>query len=194
MFRRSQLLAQGLSGFAAVALIATPASAAPQAPPKDPIAVGRGGAVSSVDPYATEVGLDVLRRGGNAVDAAVATAAALGVTEPYSAGIGGGGFFVYYDARSGRVHTIDGRETAPALMEEDAFVENGVAIPFAEAVTQWAVGRRAGDAGNLGTGSGQVGIDRPSGRASPGGPAGRQGFRGRCDVPPADNRQCGPVR
>ena len=135
MFRRSQLLAQGLSGFAAVALIATPASAAPQAPPKDPIAVGRGGAVSSVDPYATEVGLDVLRRGGNAVDAAVATAAALGVTEPYSAGIGGGGFFVYYDARSGRVHTIDGRETAPALMEEDAFVENGVAIPFAEAVT-----------------------------------------------------------
>ncbi len=135
MFRRSQLLAQGLSGFAAVALIATPASAAPQAPPKDPIAVGRGGAVSSVDPYATEVGLDVLRRGGNAVDAAVATAAALGVTEPYSAGIGGGGFFVYYDARSGRVHTIDGRETAPALMEEDAFVENGGAIPFAEAVT-----------------------------------------------------------
>ena len=135
MFRRSQLLAHGLSGFAAVALIAAPASAAPQAPPKDPIAVGRGGAVSSVDPYATEVGLDVLRRGGNAVDAAVATAAALGVTEPYSAGIGGGGFFVYYDARSGRVHTIDGRETAPALMEEDAFVENGVAIPFAEAVT-----------------------------------------------------------
>ena len=135
MFRRSQLLAQGLSGFAAVALIATPASAAQQAPPKDPIAVGRGGAVSSVDPYATEVGLDVLRRGGNAVDAAVATAAALGVTEPYSAGIGGGGFFVYYDARSGRVHTIDGRETAPALMEEDAFVENGGAIPFAEAVT-----------------------------------------------------------
>ena len=135
MFRRPQLIARAFGGFAAIALVAAPASAAPEVPTKDPVAIGRGGAVSSVDPYATEIGLDVLRRGGNAVDAAVATAAALGVTEPYSAGIGGGGFFVYYDARSGRVHTIDGRETAPELMEEDAFVENGVAIPFADAVT-----------------------------------------------------------
>ena len=92
-----------------------PAPAAP-APPKSPTAVGRGGAVSSVDPYATQVGLRVLANGGNAVDAAVATAAALGVTEPYSAGLGGGGFFVYYDAKSGKVRTIDGRETAPAAM------------------------------------------------------------------------------
>ena len=48
------------------------------------------------------------------MDAAVATAAALGVTEPYSSGIGGGGYFVYYDATPRSVHTIDGRETAPA--------------------------------------------------------------------------------
>ena len=82
-------------------------------PPKNPTAFGYGGAVSSVDPYATAAGLEVLRRGGNAVDAAVATAAAVGVTEPYSAGIGGGGYFVYYDARTRRVHTLDGRETAP---------------------------------------------------------------------------------
>ena len=102
---------------------------------KQPVAVGSGGAVSTVDPEATKAGLDVLRRGGNAVDAAVAAAATLGVTEPYSSGIGGGGFFVYYDAKSGTVSTIDGRETAPAAMGEDAFVENGVAIPFAEAVT-----------------------------------------------------------
>jgi gamma-glutamyltranspeptidase / glutathione hydrolase len=102
---------------------------------KQPVAVGAGGAVSTVDPEATKVGLDVLRRGGNAVDAAVAAAATLGVTEPYSAGIGGGGFFVYYDAATGTVHTIDGRETAPAAMEADAFVENDAAIPFAEAVT-----------------------------------------------------------
>ena len=45
------------------------------------------------------------------------------MTEPYSAGIGGGGFFVYYDARTGRVHTIDGRETAPAAMGPTAFVD-----------------------------------------------------------------------
>ena len=135
MFRRSQFLASALTTLAAIVLVAPPADAAPKAPPKDPIAVGRGGAVSSVDPYATQIGLNVLKRGGNAVDAAVATAAALGVTEPYSAGIGGGGFFVYYDARSGKVHTIDGRETAPAAMQEDSFVENGPPIPFAEAVT-----------------------------------------------------------
>ena len=135
MFLRSKLLASALTTFAAIVLVAPPAEAVPRAPQKDPIAVGHGGAVSSVDPYATEIGLNVLKRGGNAVDAAVATAAALGVTEPYSAGIGGGGFFVYYDARSGKVRTIDGRETAPARMQADSFVENGQPIPFAEAVT-----------------------------------------------------------
>ncbi len=108
---------------------------APTPPAKSPLAIGSGGAVSSVDPDATRIGLDVLRRGGNAVDAAVATAAALGVTEPYSAGVGGGGFFAYYDAATKRVLTIDGRETAPAAFGEKVFVENGVAIPFAEAVT-----------------------------------------------------------
>ena len=105
-------------------------------PRKDPIAIGRGGAVSSVDPYATEIGLKVLDSGGNAVDAAVATAAALGVTEPYSAGIGGGGFFVYYDASSRRVHTIDGGNRTEA-MRVDSFVDpaTGLPLPFSEAVT-----------------------------------------------------------
>lgn len=104
-------------------------------PAKTPVAVGTGGAVSTVDPDATRVGLDVLRRGGNAVDAAVAAAATLGVTEPYSAGIGGGGFLVVYDAASGSLQTLDGRETAPAAMGPDAFVEGGAAIPFDQAVT-----------------------------------------------------------
>lgn len=100
------------------------------APPKHPTAVGYGGAVSSVDPDATRIGIEVLRRGGNAVDAAVATAAALGVTEPYSSGIGGGGFFVHYDARTGRVETIDGRETAPAAMPHDAFSDPTTQAPY----------------------------------------------------------------
>lgn len=108
-----------------------------QAPTRQPTSIGYGGAVSSVDPDATNIGLDVLRRGGNAVDAAVATAAALGVTEPYSAGIGGGGYFVYYNARSRKVFTIDGRETAPATMPSDAFVNpaTGTPYPFAQLVT-----------------------------------------------------------
>lgn len=101
-------------------------------PPKVPTAVGYGGAVASVDADASRVGLEVLRKGGNATDAAVATAAALGVTEPYSAGIGGGGFFVHYSARTGEVETIDGREKAPAAMPHDAFIdpETGEEYPF----------------------------------------------------------------
>ncbi|MDQ4084416.1 MAG: gamma-glutamyltransferase [Actinomycetota bacterium] len=108
------------------------AGADPYSTEKQPVAVGTGGAVSSVDPEATRVGIEVLRSGGNAADAAVATAAALGVTEPYSAGLGGGGFFVHYDAGSGRVSTIDGRETAPAAMPRDAFIdpETGDPYPF----------------------------------------------------------------
>ncbi|MFF4323575.1 gamma-glutamyltransferase [Streptomyces sp. NPDC001568] len=120
------------------ALVSTGAAAPPSssgAPPKVPVAAGYGGAVASVDQDASAVGIAVLRAGGNAVDAAVATAAALGVTEPYSAGIGGGGYFVYYDARTRRVHTIDGRETAPATATDTLFQENGVPIPFAEGQT-----------------------------------------------------------
>ncbi|MEU9127169.1 gamma-glutamyltransferase [Kitasatospora sp. NPDC048540] len=104
-------------------------------PPKSPEATGSGGAVASVDADATAAGIEVLRGGGNAVDAAVAVAAALGVTEPYSAGIGGGGYFVFYDARTGRVSTLDGRETASHRSDETLFLENGKPLAFADAVT-----------------------------------------------------------
>ncbi|MFI5958208.1 gamma-glutamyltransferase [Cryptosporangium sp. NPDC051539] len=110
---------------------------APATPPNSPAAtaIGYGGAVSTVDPDATAIGIEVLRKGGNAVDAAVATAAALGVTEPYSSGVGGGGFFVYYDAERKRVYTIDGRETAPKTFTPAVFTENGRPIPFDDVVT-----------------------------------------------------------
>ena len=134
--RRSAVVATLTGGALALATLVpyAGATAAPEErlapPPKVPTAVGYGGAVASVDADASRVGLEVLRKGGNAVDAAVAAAAALGVTEPYSAGIGGGGYLVHYDARSGEVHTIDGRETAPSDMPNDAFVDPATGEPY----------------------------------------------------------------
>ncbi|SNT38330.1 gamma-glutamyltranspeptidase / glutathione hydrolase [Streptosporangium subroseum] len=112
-------------------LFVQPAVASPPAVEKKPVAEGYGGAVSTVDLDASKVALGVLRQGGNAMDAAIAAAATLGVTEPYSAGLAGGGFIVYYDARHKKVHTIDGREAAPQAMGP-ASLEG---IPFEEAVT-----------------------------------------------------------
>ena len=99
---------------------------------KQPTATGHGGAVASLDPYASNAGLEILRRGGNAVDAAVAASATLGVTRPYDGSIGGGGFFVLYSADTGEVTTIDSREAAWAAMEPDVFIEDGQVIPFQE--------------------------------------------------------------
>jgi gamma-glutamyltranspeptidase/glutathione hydrolase len=108
------------------------AQARRQVPTKHAVEVGGGGAVASADPVATRAGIAVLRHGGNAVDAAVATAATLGVTEPYVAGIGGGGFMLVYSRHDHRVHTIDGRETAPADFPSDVFIDpsTGKPIPF----------------------------------------------------------------
>ncbi|MFI9804669.1 gamma-glutamyltransferase [Streptomyces sp. NPDC052301] len=122
------------------ALVSVGAAAPPDARTSEtvtkvPVAVGYGGAVASVDADASAAGIEVLRHGGNAVDAAVATAAALGVTEPYSAGVGGGGYFVYYDARTRTVHTVDGRETAPQSADSGLFTENGKPLAFNDAVS-----------------------------------------------------------
>jgi gamma-glutamyltranspeptidase / glutathione hydrolase len=91
--------------------------------PDEPVAVGTGGAVASMDVRASGAGIDVLRRGGNAVDAAVATASALGVTVPFVAGPGGGGFMVIYNARTHTVTTIDGRETCPSACTTNLFID-----------------------------------------------------------------------
>lgn len=109
--------------------VGSPAFADPRETEKTATATGYGGAVSTVDPEASAAAIEVLRKGGNAADAAVAAAATLGVTEPYSAGIGGGGYFVFYDAKTGEVSTIDGRETAPAAMPHDAFINPATITP-----------------------------------------------------------------
>ncbi|MFL6273283.1 MAG: gamma-glutamyltransferase family protein, partial [Actinomycetes bacterium] len=129
------LLVAGLAGPGAATTAGRPGGGPPAT--KQPVATGTGGAIATVDLDASAAGLEVLRRGGNAVDAAVAAAATLGVTEPYSAGVGGGGFLVAYLAGRRRVVTIDGRETAPAAFRQDSFIDpaTGEPIPFAERVT-----------------------------------------------------------
>jgi gamma-glutamyltranspeptidase/glutathione hydrolase len=119
--------------FACLMLAVMPASALA----KQTTARGTGGAVASDTVPATRAGLAVLRRGGTAADAAVAVASTLGVTDPFVAGIGGGGYFVYYDARTHRVYTIDGRETAPAAATSQLFIDpaTGKPLPFPTAVT-----------------------------------------------------------
>src|SRR6266542_1545900 len=130
--RRTALSVLVVAALAGTLVNASAAQAAKPAPPivKSPVAVGRGGAVATVDLDATRVGLEVLRRGGNAADAAVAAAATLGVTEPFSSGIGGGGFFVFYNRHTKTVETIDGREAAPASMQENAFINPATGLPF----------------------------------------------------------------
>src|SRR3954451_13610233 len=118
-----------MSRIAALAVLAVlmtlvaafPARAAVPAPAKTPTAVGRGGAAATVDPLATQAAIRVLRSGGNAVDAAIAAAGVLGVVEPFSCGVGGGGFMVIYNRKRHRVDTIDSRETAPAGMRPNTF-------------------------------------------------------------------------
>jgi gamma-glutamyltranspeptidase/glutathione hydrolase len=87
-------------------------------------AVGRHGMVVSVSAPASDIGLSILKKGGNAADAAVATAFALAVTHPAAGNIGGGGFMVLHPARGGEPEVIDYRETAPALATKTMFSPN----------------------------------------------------------------------
>ncbi|WP_397580913.1 gamma-glutamyltransferase [Sphingorhabdus sp.] len=80
------------------------------------------GVTSSADPRVTEAGMEMLRQGGSAADAAMAMMLALTVVEPQSSGIGGGGFLLYQDSAKGVLTTINGRETAPAAAKADRFV------------------------------------------------------------------------
>jgi gamma-glutamyltranspeptidase / glutathione hydrolase len=117
--------------FVGALVFLVPASAA-VAPHGPPTSIGTGGAAASVETLATQAAIDTLKAGGNAVDAAVAAAGVLGVTEPYFCGVGGGGFMVIRTA-DGKVVTIDGRETAPDSMTPTSFWENGAPLPFNDA-------------------------------------------------------------
>jgi len=91
--------------------------------------------VVAANPLAADAGIEVLRAGGSAVDAAVAVQLVLGLVEPQSSGLGGGGFLLHWSARDRRVRSYDGRETAPAAAREQRFVEpSGRTMPFFDAV------------------------------------------------------------
>ncbi|MEI6484863.1 MAG: gamma-glutamyltransferase [Sphingomonadales bacterium] len=139
----------------AVSLLAVAASAQPI--PKDadsgPVqAAATAGAgpftavVSAANPLASEAGISILKAGGSAADAAIATMLALTVVEPQSSGIGGGGFIVYQPAK-GPLTTIDGREKAPGVAKPGQFLgPDGRPMPFMAAATG---GRSVGVPGNV---------------------------------------------
>jgi gamma-glutamyltranspeptidase/glutathione hydrolase len=98
-------------------------------------------AIASAHPLATEAGYKILQQGGNAFDAAVTVAAVLAVVEPYSAGLGGGGFWLLHRAADGYQVMVDARETAPAAVALSMYVdENGVPVPGATLKGGKAVG------------------------------------------------------
>ena len=90
-----------------------------------PVAHGSMGAVSCNNIYATRAGLEILNKGGNAFDAAVAVSLTLSVVEPHHSGIGGGCFSLLYDAKTGKTEGIDGRGIAPAKATADLFIKDG---------------------------------------------------------------------
>jgi gamma-glutamyltranspeptidase/glutathione hydrolase len=111
-------------------LVAVPALAQPAPEPATarhakPLAAASRHMVVAANPLAAEAGRAILRAGGSAIDAAVATQMVLGLVEPQSSGIGGGAFLLYWSPQSGKVETWDGRETAPAAARPDRFLDAG---------------------------------------------------------------------
>ncbi len=111
------------------AAVSTATPTAPVSAPRSPAGV------AAANPYAVEAGLEILRAGGSAVDAAVAVQAMLGLVEPQSSGIGGGAFLMHYDAATGQVTAFDGRETAPQGATPGMFLNaDGEPMPWREGV------------------------------------------------------------
>ena len=105
--------------------------AAAPAPAEAPSTAG----VAAANPHATDAGIEILAAGGSAVDAAIAIQAMLGLVEPQSSGIGGGGFLLYYDAATKKITSFDGREAAPGAASAGMFLdENGEPLSYRDAV------------------------------------------------------------
>lgn len=131
--RRIAFLAATLCGITACAPLASAPTAFPKVEAPDSV---RGQAfIAAAHPLAAEAGLNVLREGGTAVDAAIAIQAMLSLVEPQSSGLGGGAFMVHFEASTRKVTVYDGRETAPSGATPDMFLRpDGTPLPFRTAV------------------------------------------------------------
>jgi gamma-glutamyltranspeptidase / glutathione hydrolase len=120
----------------------------PRPPQSAPLVAKQTAVVVAANPMAVEAGVEILRKGGSAVDAAVAIQAMLGLVEPQSSGVGGGAFMMYFDAATGKVTALDGREKAPAGATPDMFLdEHGKPLSYMQAV---CTGRSTGVPGAIG--------------------------------------------
>ncbi len=106
----------------------------------------KGAMVAAANPHAVDAAIEILEKGGHAVDAAIAAHAVLGLVEPQSSGLGGGGFMLVYDRSVDQLGVYDGRETAPAGATPDLFQRNGKALGFLDA---WQSGASIGVPGTV---------------------------------------------
>jgi gamma-glutamyltranspeptidase / glutathione hydrolase len=111
-----------------------PAVALPWARPARAAATAASHMVVAANPLAVEAGLEILRAGGSAIDAAIGVQLVLNLVEPQSSGIGGGAFALYWDAGGARLTSYDGRETAPAAARPDRFLDSGSPLKLSEAI------------------------------------------------------------
>ncbi|HET9694704.1 MAG TPA: gamma-glutamyltransferase family protein [Steroidobacteraceae bacterium] len=133
--RRGRMIALLLLGLGVGACRTSPTPPPPGSPSPAAASALRAG-VTAAHPLAVDAGLEVLRKGGSAADAAVAVQAALGLVEPQSSGLGGGAFMLHYDAETRTVTAFNGRETAPAAATPDMFLDDtGAPLPYPDAVT-----------------------------------------------------------
>jgi len=131
--RKLQWLRPALCIALAAPLLAAADTASPERTDRHAV-TARHWMVAAAHPLAVEVGYRILKRGGSAVDAAIAVQLVLGLTEPQSSGIGGGAFLLVHDARAKRLIAYDGRETAPAAARPDRFLKDGKPLDFHDAV------------------------------------------------------------
>lgn len=135
MFDKHRTLQRFCAALFALTLAACASGDQPQQSPRAAMPT-REAMVAAANPYAVEAALEILREGGTAVDAAIAAELVLGLVEPQSSGIGGGGFMLHYNASDERISGYDGREWAPAGATPNMFLDaRGRSIPFLDAQT-----------------------------------------------------------